>query len=196
MVLGLTLHYIIKQFDLFIDRRQTDLLDKKPGAAAEELPKLIWVRMLKRPSNTGVSIFELRNKFNSILEEHLLDGRAEDHHIMSIEVNLTEYDLQGNLTSIGKELFWKEVDRAMRKFDRKQIPLHPRKYVPAELKNNTVDDEAKIEIKSVVKKKLPTPPLRQKKHDSSHYEEDLSRKPRKYKRRHTPNSYERDHKVA
>ena len=133
LVIGSTLHYIIRQMDIIIDRRKMDLLEYKPGAAPLAMPKIIWIRMLKCPKSIKSPIFGLRGKFNSILEERLLDGNAENHYIMPIEVVSNEFDLQGNLTSLGKESFWKEVDKAMRKFDANEIKLRPRIYKPNKL---------------------------------------------------------------
>ena len=125
--MGSTLHYLIKQMDMYIMRQKTDLKDKKPGALVQEYPKIIWVHMIKCPKLHNNAIFSLRGKFNSILEERLHDGDADNHHIMSIDVDLNEFDHQGNLTSYGKSLFWREVHRALKKFDRDQIKLKPRK---------------------------------------------------------------------
>ena len=52
-VMGAALHYIIKQIDLMINCRKSDLMLKKPGALKnmEDSPKLIWVGMLKRPKS-------------------------------------------------------------------------------------------------------------------------------------------------
>ena len=48
LVMGSTLHYLIKQMDLLIERRKHDMTVKKPGALPPpDWPKLIWVRMLK-----------------------------------------------------------------------------------------------------------------------------------------------------
>ena len=50
LVMGSTLHYLIWQVDMFIDRRRQDIADKKPGALLQEgYPQVIWVRMLRRP---------------------------------------------------------------------------------------------------------------------------------------------------
>ena len=62
---------------------------------------------------------------------------------MSIDIDSTEFDLQGNLTSNGKNDFWKEINRAMWKFDNNDITLQPRKFhggqvvVPQPNKNTT-----------------------------------------------------------
>ena len=105
---------------------------QKPGAVIDdEFPYIVWVCMLKRPPGTisaveANNVFALRGKFNSILEERLLDGSDEKHRIMSIDIRMDEFDLQGNLNPMGKIDFWREVDRAMQKFDTGDIKLKPR----------------------------------------------------------------------
>ena len=134
IVMGSAIHFLIRQFDILIERRKLDLLDKKPGAVNSDpltAPKFIWICMLKCPSylNNGSNLtFSLRGKFNSILQERLLDGKDDNHRIMSIDIQPDEFDLQGNLTSAGKAEFWKEVNRAMRKFDNNDITLNPRNF--------------------------------------------------------------------
>ena len=138
LVMGSTIHYLIKQIDSLLSRRTQQLEVRKPGALLPEETKIIWVRMLKRPSHGSddtpwddISPYQaalnLRSKFNSILEERLFDGNGEAHRIMSIEVNQREFDITGFLSSIGKEDFWKEIDAAMYKFDQGKITLNPRK---------------------------------------------------------------------
>ena len=125
--MGAILHYIIKQFDLFIERHKHDLLEKKPGLVVnttnseEPHPRIIWVRMLKRPKldgsdETTPDPFAIRGKFNLILEERIQDGNSS-HCIMSIEVKQDESDRRGNLTAFGKAEFWSEVDKAIKKLD-------------------------------------------------------------------------------
>ena len=129
-VMGAIIYYIIKQIDLLVDRHKTDILDKKPGACCDEHPKIVWVRMLKWPKQEfSVEVhraISLRGKFNSILEERLLNAKGS-HHIMSILVDMKEFDMWGDLTTNGKYDFWREVDRAMKKFDLNEITLNPRK---------------------------------------------------------------------
>ena len=84
--------------------------------------------MPKRPSTrliAGTEFFSLRGKFNSILEERLLDGNAADHYIISINIDLIEYDLTGEMTSAGKASFWREINRGIKKFDDGDITLRP-----------------------------------------------------------------------
>ena len=83
LVMGPSLHYIVKQFDTLIARRRQDIASKKPGAVIDdEFPYIVWVCMLKRPPGTisaveANNVFALRGKFNYILEERLLDGSDE-----------------------------------------------------------------------------------------------------------------------
>ena len=132
LVMGACLNYIINKLDMYIQRRRTDLADKCPGATApEDFPLFIWVRMLKWPyilGDTATSIFSLRPKFNSILEDQILLSKDNSHRIMSINVSLDQFDRHGNLTTIGKNNFWHEVDRTMAKLNAGEIKLLPRKH--------------------------------------------------------------------
>ena len=79
LVMGSTLHYLIKQTDMCIERCRQDLQDKQPRALHPFDTKIIRVRMLKRRTTSDASIPDdltpiqeaanLRGKFNSILEE-------------------------------------------------------------------------------------------------------------------------------
>ena len=132
--IGEYLHDIIKQHDLHLERRKQDLLAKRPGAinASQPIPKTIWVRVMKRPNPENFRLtsnaYTFRGKFNSILEERLLDGNADLHHIMSIEVDQNSFNSSGELTDSGKKQFWSEVDKAIGKFDRGEIALKPRNF--------------------------------------------------------------------
>ena len=131
ITIGASIHYIIRQIDIPLDRRHQDLSSKRPGTIiSEQHPYVIWVRMLRRPKDITAdtsTVFSLRGKFNSILEERLLlDGKDERSRIMSLDVRPDEFDRQGNLTSAGKVLFWKEIDSAIKKLDINKITLRPR----------------------------------------------------------------------
>ena len=106
MLIGAVMHHIIRQIDVMIQRRCSDLFEIKQGALVdEEFPKIIWVRMLKRPKELAKGVLALRGKFNSILEERLLDGNKENHYIMSIDVSEMEFNATGNLSLEGKKTF-------------------------------------------------------------------------------------------
>ena len=138
IVMGSAIHFLIRQFDLMVKRCQLELVHKKPGTVMDELksPKFIWVRMLKRPdfgTKYSKAVFGLRGKFNSMLEDHLKDGKDDNHRIMSINIRPDQFDLLGNLTSAGKAEFWNEINRAMKKFHNGDITLNPRNFA---LKSN------------------------------------------------------------
>ena len=128
MVMGSTIHQIVKKLDHYIERREQDIEEKKDGAIAPpDFPTFIWVCMLKRPYIVGGdAIFSLRGKFTSAIEEQIKHGKDSRHRLMSIDVHLDEFDRQGNLTSAGKADFWKEVNCAVKKFDDGEIKLLPR----------------------------------------------------------------------
>ena len=86
----------------------------------------------------NLEIFNLRGKFNSILEERLLDGNADNHHIMSIVVSPEHFDFSGTLTDAGKAGFWLEVDKAMHHFDIGEIKLQPRKVQSQTMQQNAM----------------------------------------------------------
>ena len=145
IIMGAVLHAIIKNMDIYIQRRRTNLLDRKPGATIEEtFPKLIWVRMLKRPAHLVSLSFTLRSRFNAILEDQLGNGNVKNHLIMSIEVPPGDFDLAGHLTQAGEKGFWSEVSRALQE---------PRKNLQKaeKTRNATI-------TKLVITHKLPTPP--------------------------------------
>ena len=148
LVIGSILHFMIKQMDLFIARRKQDLFHRRPGALSADglLPRFIWIRMLKRPKSLSEKdIFSLRGKFNSILKECLLDGNEKSHHIMSIEVDDSKFDLSGMLTSSGKADFWAEVNRALEKFDKGEIMLKLRRTQPTAMQSSHPNDKKKRE---------------------------------------------------
>ena len=157
IIIGAMLHYVVKQIDILIEQRHLELTTLKPGAlVSSEHPKIIWVRMLKRPKQLTSGTFSLRGKFNAILEERLLDGNCDNHFIMSIDVDAQDFDLSGYLTSAGKSTFWREVDRAMRRFDMGDIKLRPRQYKKPDLSNHSMGNMQPS--RTIPSRKLPTPP--------------------------------------
>ena len=119
LVIGSMLHYAIMQFDLYIERRKQDLASKCLRALfpADTYPKIIWVRIPKRPKAIAKDIFSNRGKFNLILEERLFDGKESSHFIISIEVPQDEFPITGELSSADKSSFWREISEGLKKFD-------------------------------------------------------------------------------
>ena len=88
----------------------------------------------------------LHGKFNSILEERLLDGHPDHHRIMSIVVPQNEFNAWGDMSSVGEETFWNEVNRGMMKFDTNAIMLNPRNFKKGEtsMVNRTKNHPSKV----------------------------------------------------
>ena len=193
-VMGKIIHYIVKQFDLFIKRRYQDLLDKHIGSVLLKYPKTIWIRMLKRPSVDNLKLlnnaFNLRGKFNAVLEERLLDGDAENHHIMSIVVQDEYFYNTGELSDNGKAQFWNEVSKAISKFDIGKITLNLRNHQNNAASTNKFVQEIKTSNQDLEKwKKLPTPPKTKRNHSRSATPHRLTH--RDHKRRCRSHSKER-----
>ena len=121
-ILGAAIHFLIKKIEILLEQRKCELLDKKPGVVLEDYPKVVWVRMLKRPMDLAVShlTLGLHGKFNTALEDNL--SKASDkHHLISIEVDINDFNQWGKLTASGMKTFWREFDKGMQKFDHGEI---------------------------------------------------------------------------
>ena len=164
MIIGASLHYIIKQMDLALERRCQDLMNKRPGSIQNWKSNIIWACMLKRPLtqlDAGLEhIYMLHGKFNAILKERLLDGDAEHHKIISIDVPTNGFDLTGKLTGMGAAEYWSEINVRLKKFDYDKIKLRPR--LQSTNKAQTINPQLKSQVVIPVtqsrKRKLPTPP--------------------------------------
>ena len=137
-------------------------MDKRVGAVPMEFPKTIWIRMLKQPNIEELKMiniaFTLRGKFNVILEERLLDGDSENHHIMSIVVDDEKFHNTGEPSDPGKAQFWNEVSKAIQKFDLGKITLNPRNASNnAAQASKFVKDVKSHHDASDLRFKLPTP---------------------------------------
>ena len=152
-----TLTWVIKQMDANIQRRKTQLFDKKPGALFIESLKFIWIKMIKQPYN-GMQRFDqimaLRNRFNNTLEEVLAANTTSKHFILSIKAEEEDFYWMGELTDDGKLNFWKEVDACLRRFDWGEINLRPRTLTLNKTNNN---DNSCLKYE-FPRHKLPTPP--------------------------------------
>ena len=127
-VMSMGLQWLIRQVNICLKQRKTELFDKKPGAIALESMKIIWVKMIKHPYGCLQEfnkIFALRNRFNNILDEVLCNTNPQ-HHVLSIRVEENDFHLNGELNEQGEITFWKEVDQCMKKFDRGEINLKPK----------------------------------------------------------------------
>ena len=91
-------------------------------------PEFIWIKILKRPQCTNLDkVFNMRRKFNSILENTLYNRKGYiSHYILSIEVEQNEILPTGALSNDGKHRFWREVDSCIQKFKSRKINLKPK----------------------------------------------------------------------
>ena len=81
-------------------------MSKKPGAIGNsKQSKIVWVSMINRPRTDNATrnqFLAQRNKYNYITDELAADM---GHYILNCF-----FDRQGNLNSLGKEAFWKELN--------------------------------------------------------------------------------------
>ena len=123
--------WIIKQVSTLLQRKRIDLFDKKPGSLAKDPPKVVWVKMLRRPDDVNFNeVIAMRSKFNKALEESLYESSYTDHFVLTINAEPADFTPMGTLNGIGKIAYWKEIDACMRKFDRGEINLRPRAPIP------------------------------------------------------------------
>ena len=100
--------------------RKEQLLSKKPeGIGNSKHPKIIWVSMINRPrtdNSTKNKLLSQREKYNYITDELAAEM---GFYIMNIEAchHNCYFDHQGDLNSLGKEAFWKELDYIFKKHD-------------------------------------------------------------------------------
>ena len=126
-ILTTTLEWLVKQISTLIQRKRIDLFDKKPGTLAKDPPKVVWVKMLRRPADSCFEqICAFRGKFNKALESVLFESSYKDHYILTINAEPADFIATGSLNGIGRIAYWKEVDACMRKFDKGEINLRPR----------------------------------------------------------------------
>ena len=84
------------------------------GAVMEGEPKLIWVKALEVPTINKESLL-LREKFNHILEETLVD--RELSFIMEVtSVKAYHFDYSHHLMNEGKVKYWRDIDDQIKSF--------------------------------------------------------------------------------
>ena len=138
------LKWLTGQIDMHIRCKRLELLDKRPGAVYASDPKIIYVKMLRRPDTfTQESqldvLFSARSKFNKFLCSAVANV---EHHILGIEScsdSTVNFDAFGNLNTRGKWVFWQEMNELMEKFDKKKITLLPRVNKGGKAKQNRSD---------------------------------------------------------
>ena len=119
------LKYLIKEINKYVDARFKDLYRKRSGADRKGKPRIIWVKMIERPTAHTSIAQRIRQSYNECLDDLLL---AEGHTYM-LELNLLNeeryFDKAGKLLGMGRVQLWKEIDQHLKDFDRKKVNLLP-----------------------------------------------------------------------
>ena len=130
MVLGRNVEWLTRNIERVITTRMEDLIAKHPGAVSGNT-RVIWIRMLSRPSHAfnqfhpdanRANVLGQRRKFNTVLEDVIAVMKYT--HIMELtSLGPSDFDRLGNPTARGLFNFWKEIDKKLRKFDKGEIEL-------------------------------------------------------------------------
>ena len=126
-IIATVLGWLIRHINRLVQGQREHLRDLRPGALIHGEPKIIWLKTFNRPyNNPNMSI---RPKFNAVLEELL--AKYDNNHIMDVEKSLrpANFERNGFLIESGKASFWFEVDRQIKRFDRREDLLIPKPVV-------------------------------------------------------------------
>ena len=122
------LGWIQCNIDCCIETRKEDIRGKRAGALTSAVePRYVWVAPLHRPPNSArKNIYSLVNKCKETLE-YIVSHEGHCHYLELTSVNeYAHFDHWGNLTLVGKDQLWKELDQQMRCFDRSDLDLLPK----------------------------------------------------------------------
>ena len=133
LVMTDVLQWLAKNIEKTLELRKEDLQWKRAGSllTSTEL-RLVWLKMVQRPFIKNphpdkLFILKQQKKFNELLEKIML--KFLHSHILEIcfPDESTLFEASGNLSSSGVNLYWSELHKTMKKFDRGEINLHPGK---------------------------------------------------------------------
>ena len=108
--IGNCLRWITKQFERILQSKKEQMHKHRIGAVMEGEPKLIWVKALEVPTINKESLL-LREKFNHILEETLVD-----RELSFISVKAYHFDYSHHLMNEGKVKYWRDIDDQIKSF--------------------------------------------------------------------------------
>ena len=124
------LEWMLCNLENYLSHHKIELFEKRPGALIAGTPKIIWVKLLKRPDDIRRrnKLYALRSKFNNTLELLLVNQQSHfEHLILSIDVGEDNgYDQFGSLSSTGKDKFWNELNSCIQRYEIHQINLKPK----------------------------------------------------------------------
>ena len=119
--------WLVRQLDMLIRRRRSDLLDKKPSAVYTRDPTVIFVRMITRVNRFPQGskwdlIYALRPKFNDSLNN---SAAKIGQRILTINSCSTSahFDQNGGLSQEGKIAFWYKLDELIECYDKGRVKL-------------------------------------------------------------------------
>ena len=125
LIIKKVLGWLAREINGTINGRINNLSAKNPGAVRSS-PYIIWVQMFARHGTDCVSnhIYSHKRQFNDILLSMI--SKYRDHRTIEItSLEQQHFDGHGELTALGYEKFWKEVDFRIKQFDRGDIDLKP-----------------------------------------------------------------------
>ena len=127
LVIGKVMGYLVNSITSIIEERREKMRKIKPGSIIGGEPAVVWVSLLSHPHYQKV--LSLKRKYNEVLEETLTLHRL--HYFLDIEgaVKQFEFDRNNCLTGSGKVSLWCFIDQHIKRFDRNEISLSPRKVV-------------------------------------------------------------------
>ena len=135
------IRWIVRQINMLITRKRSELLEKRPGAVFLGDPKIIFVRMLRRyekyhQGSKLDNLYSLRAKFNESLKAAVAEISQKMLTITSCNTR-DHFDFWGNLSVRGKLDFWQEIDELLDLFDQHKIKLLPTPKNPNQLQNHS-----------------------------------------------------------
>ena len=119
-------NWLTREINRAVNSRISDLIRKNPGAV-RSCPYVIWIQLFQRPESED----NIKNHINSYWQEFNLAMnnaicKYRDHHTISItSIETQHFNGSGDLTALGYEKLWKEIDFRMKQFDRGDIDLKP-----------------------------------------------------------------------
>ena len=121
LVIGKVIGNLVNAVNVEIQNRREQLRKVKPGAVVSGKPKLIWLSLIGKPHYE--KILSLRRKFNEILEETLT--MHDNNYFVATDPGIIKenFDQSNNLSSAGKNYFWRFLDLQLKKFDSQKMIL-------------------------------------------------------------------------
>ena len=125
LISGKCTNWMLNNIERALDARKDEIRRRRPGALSPSEPKCIWIKMINRVNGQS-ELLSMRTKFNNVLEEQL----ANRHHHYIIDINevmakSSNFTPNNFLSAIGKEVYWREVDKIIELFDAQKLSLRP-----------------------------------------------------------------------